>query len=173
MGRYPSKFKDIDKDGGRFIQLPVAVLECKNYKLLSHPAKALLIELARQYRGGNNGSLLLSMAYLKPRGWSSSDVVQRAKNQLLDLGFIFETVKGHRPNKASWYALTWRGLDQINGYDPHAKGAFVRSAYSKSPEINNSLIPSNKIEPMLIAPSERLDNSLPTPSQGAMRGTFN
>lgn len=141
MGRYIPKYKDTDKDGGRFIQLPVVVLECKNYKLLSYPARALLIELARQFRGDNNGSLLLSMAYLKKQGWTSSDVVARAKKQLIELGFIHETVKGHRPNKASWYAITWRGLDKLDGYDPHATGSFVRSAYIKYGTQNTPLNP--------------------------------
>lgn len=142
MGRVKSKYKDIDKDGGRFIQMPVVVLECESYKRLSYPAKALLFELARQFRGGNNGSLLLSMAYLKKQGWTSSDVVARAKKQLIEYGFIHETVKGHRPNKASWYAVTWRGLDRLNGYDPHAIGSFERSAYAKrgiSAEVLNPL----------------------------------
>lgn len=165
MGRYKSRFKDTDKDAGRFIQLPVVVLECPNYRLLSYPARALLLELAIQFRGSNNGSLLLSYAFLKKRGWTSSDVIHRAKKQLIELGFIYETVKGCRPNKASWYALTWRGIDKIDGYDPHAIGGFPRSAYMNSKKYLN---PPNGAKSSSIGPHEKLETSVTAPLSGSM-----
>ena len=83
--------------------------------LLLTGARALLFELARQFVRDNNGRFLASGAYLAKRGWKSADVITRAKRELLDAGFLFETVKGHRPNKASCYAVTWRTLDKIGG----------------------------------------------------------
>jgi hypothetical protein len=44
--------------------------------------------------------LLLSRNFLEPRGWKSADVIHRAKQELLEAEFIFETVKGRRPNRA-------------------------------------------------------------------------
>jgi hypothetical protein len=120
-----------DRDGTQFAILPFVVLDCKNFINLSHPAKALLLEFARQYGDGYNGRLLCSMRHLKNRGFNSSDVVTRAKRELLHAGFIHETVMGHRPNKASWYAVTWYPLDKLNGFDVGAEKTFVRSAYSK------------------------------------------
>ena len=37
----------------------------------------------------------------------------------------------YRPNKASWFAVTWLPLDKILGYDPGAEQGFIRSAYLK------------------------------------------
>ena len=106
-------------------------MDCPAYARLSHPAKALLLEVARQFVRDNNGRLLTSGVYLARRGWKSSDVITRAKRELLDAGFIFETVKGHRPNRASWYAVTWQRLDKLPGYDTGAALCFERGAYQK------------------------------------------
>ena len=123
---------DTGRDAGGFVALPWSVMDCPAYARLSHPAKALLFELARQFVRDNNGRMLLSGAYLSKRGWKSADVITRAKRDLLAAGFIFETVKGHRPNRASWYAVTWRTLDKLPGYDTGAALTFERGAYQKS-----------------------------------------
>ena len=117
------------RDAGGFVAMPWAVLDSPAYQALSHPGKALLMEFARQYVRDNNGRLLASMAYLKGRGWSSNSLLTRTKKELIDAGFIHETAKGQRPNKASWYAVTWRVLDKHPGYDAGAAEGFVRGAY--------------------------------------------
>jgi hypothetical protein len=122
---------DTNRDAGGFVALPWAVLDCPAYSTLSHPARSLLMEFARQFVRNNNGRLLASSSYLRKRGWNSPDVITRAKRDLLKAGFISETVMGHRPNKASWYAVTWRRLDNLNGYDPGAKELFRRGAYAE------------------------------------------
>lgn len=119
------------RDPGAFIALPLSVLDCPGYAKLSHPARALLLEVARQCKGDDNGRSLLSSAYMAPRGWKSADVIQRAKAQLIERGFIFETVKGHRPNKASWYAITWHKLGKLKGFDPGVERAFEQGAYKR------------------------------------------
>src|SRR5688572_4899625 len=48
------------REAGRFVALPLAVLDSAAYLGLSSTAKALLLEVARQYRGDDNGRLLLS-----------------------------------------------------------------------------------------------------------------
>lgn len=134
-GRNKGQKGDTGRDPGGFVALPWTVLDCPAYALLSHPARALLFEFARQFVRDNNGRLLASAAYLSKRGWKSSDVITRAKRELLDAGFIFETVKGHRPNRASWYAVTWRTLDKLPGYDTGAALCFERGAYQKRPAV--------------------------------------
>lgn len=106
-GRNKRSRTDSGRDSGGFVALPWAVLDCPAYARLSMHARALLLEVARQYVRDNNGRLLLSRDYMAKRGWKSSDMLTKAKRELLDAGFIFETVKGHRPSKASWYAVTW------------------------------------------------------------------
>jgi hypothetical protein len=146
---------DMDRDGGGFIALPWSVLDCPAYGRLTHPAKALLLEVARQFVRNNNGRLLLSRAYLAKRGWNSSDTITRAKRQLLAEGFIYETVMGHRPNKASWYAVTWRSLDILPGYDHGAIEGFKRSAYRQDIILKNtSLAPIGGTAIVFIEPRD-------------------
>lgn len=147
-GRNSGKRGDTGRDSGGFVALPWSVLDCPAYAALSHPARALLLEIARQFVRDNNGRLLASRAYLAKRGWNSPDVISRAKNDLIAAGFIHETVKGHRPNKASWYAVTWRALDRLPGYDAGAAETFVRGAYQ-----NASLRPSPVLGKALIGTS--------------------
>lgn len=147
-GRNSGKRGDTGRDSGGFVALPWSVLDCPAYAALSHPARALLLEIARQFVRDNNGRLLASRAYLGKRGWNSPDVISRAKNDLIAAGFIHETVKGHRPNKASWYAVTWRALDRLPGYDAGAAETFVRGAYQ-----NASLRPSPVLGKALIGTS--------------------
>lgn len=155
---------DSGRDSGGFVALPWAVLDSPAYAALSHPGRSLLLEIARQFVRDNNGRLLASAAYLEKRGWKSADVITRAKRELIAAGFIHETVKGHRPNKASWYAVTWRTLDRLPGYDEGAAVTFVRGAYQ-----NASLRPSHGVAARPIAPSHGVDKPSTTPSRGAIR----
>ncbi len=167
-GRNRGHKGDSGRDAGGFIALPWSVIDSPAYARLSHPARALLFELARQFVRDNNGRLLASAAYLAKRGWKSADVITRAKRDLIEAGFIHETVKGHRPNKASWYAVTWRTLDKLPGYDTGAAQMFVRGAYQK----NASLRPSPGIETPSIAPSPGVVSAQLAPSNGPIRGVF-
>jgi hypothetical protein len=164
--------KNSGRDGGSFVALPWSVLDCPAYSLLSHPARSLLLEFARQYVRDNNGRLLASGRHLSKRGWKSSDVILRAKRELLDAGFIYETVKGCRPNKASWYAITWQNLDKNPNYDYGAWEGWkkARSGYRINTLIKNtSLTPSQGVEMSTIAPSNDIEGLSTTPSGGAIK----
>lgn len=186
-GRSKSTKGDSGRDAGGFVALPWAVLDCPAYAHLSHPARALLMEIARQFVKDNNGRLLVSGAYLRTRAWKSADVITRAKRELIAAGFIFETVMGQRPNKASWYAVTWQRLDKLKGYDPGALESFRRGAYAsgvvlhakptreelyekwRQPKKQNaSLRPSGGVESALIAPSGGVERLALAPSHGAI-----
>ena len=172
-GRNKSNKRDSGRDAGGFAALPWSGLDSPAYTHLSHPARSLLIEIARQFSGHNNGRLLASAAYLKKRGWNSSDVITRAKRELLAAGFIHETVKGHRPNRASWYALTWRRLDHLPGYDHGAIESFERGAHRKLDSLQiASLRPQRGVEKPSIAPPKGVESCPPAPPQGAIEGTF-
>ena len=171
-GRNKNSKGDTGRDTGGFVALPWSVMDCAAYARLSHPAKALLYELGRQFVRDNNGRMLLSGAYLAKRGWKSADVITRAKRELLAAGFIFETVKGHRPNRASWYAVTWRTLDKLPGYDTGAALTFERGAYQKSAPLKKSLTPSRGVESPAIAPPHGVERMLSTPPHGAIKATL-
>ena len=188
-GRNKLRRGDAGRDAGGFVALPWAVLDSPAYSGLSHPAKALLLEFARQFVRDNNGRLLCSMTYLGPRGWKSNDVITRAVRELVAAGFVHQTAQGHRPSKASWYAVTWRALDRHPGYDVGTVESFQRGAYrlwapaqgtaeitrptpSPSAEKNASLTPSPGVERASRAPSPGV-GALPTaPSPGAVEGGF-
>jgi len=129
MSRKNRRTGGSDRDAGGFVALPFSVIDSTAYRGLSVHARALLIDIARQLRGDNNGSLLCSRAHMAPLGWKSNDMLTKARDELVAAGLLFQTVQGHRPNRASWYAITWLGLDKLNGYDAEAVATFRRSAY--------------------------------------------
>lgn len=118
------------RDGSRFLALPHVVMDSPAFRNLSGPALRLLLDIARQFKGDNNGQMVACTAYLKTRGWNSNDTAMRARRELEASGLIVETRKGMRPNRAAWYALTWNSLDWLPAMDlPRAQ--FQRGAYLK------------------------------------------
>ncbi|NMM76079.1 hypothetical protein B2J88_18985 [Rhodococcus sp. SRB_17] len=171
-GRNNTRKKGSGRDPGGFVAMPWSVLDCPAFLGLSHPARSLLFELARQFVFDNNGRLLASAAYLSKRGWKSSDVITRAKRELIEAGFIHETVKGHRPNRASWYALTWQTLDRLPGYDAGATETFQRGAYQQNQPLKNTgLTPAHGTDKRTTAPPRGVADVSATPSHGAVGGT--
>ena len=176
-GRKPG----LGRDKGNFVALPWSVLDSAAFAGLSRPARALLLEFARQFMGDNTGRLLATLALLSPRGWRSEDVIHRAKQELLSAGFIYETVKGGRPNRASWYAMTWYSLDPLPGYDEGAAAAYVRGAYRvtlrkptrpppkcSNPKKNATLAPGGGAIPTAIAPRQGARAEPDAPPAGAI-----
>jgi hypothetical protein len=173
MGRdRRKKGHDTTRDAGQFVALPCVVLDCPNYLSLSHPARSLLLEIARQFNRDNNGRLLASRSYLAARGWNSADTISRALKELLAAKLIHQTVMGHRPNKASWYAVTWRTLDRHPAYDHGAIESFVRGAYKNTPLKNDVLRPSDGLERPKIGPPDGLGPEPIGPSDGPIKGVF-
>lgn len=186
---------DESREPGGYCALPWCVIDSQAYQGLSYPAAALLIELARQYVRNNNGRLLLSQRYLATRGWRSGALIDRAKRELQDAKLIYQTVQGHRPNKASWYALTWYSLDKLPGYDAGAVEGFRRGMYNTfqpstpaptretlfdkwrghgktaAPRIS-MLTPAGGLEGAVIAPAGGLETSPSSPAGGAIKGVF-
>lgn len=109
MGR--AKHKGVGRDGVQFLALPHVVLDSPAFLGLSAPATRLLLDVARQYTGKNNGRLVACSKYLAGRGWKSHDTATRARRELEAAGLLFQTRMGARPNKAAWFALTWASLD--------------------------------------------------------------
>lgn len=170
MGRDKSRKGQSGRDPGGFIALPWSVLDCPAYASLSMHARALLLEVARQYVRDNNGRLLLSRAHMEKRGWRSSDMLTKAKRELLNGGFIFETFKGHRPNKASWYAVTWQVLDRHPDYDPGAVETFERGAYRRNVPVKNATLgPRHGTEVIAVGPAHGTGKRLSVPPHGPIK----
>lgn len=172
-GRNKGRKGSAERDSGGFIALPWSVLDCPAYGRLSAHARALLLEVARQYVRDNNGRLLLTRDYMKARGWKSCDMLDKCKRELLEGGFLFETVKGQRPNKASWYALTFYALDRHPGYDAGAVQCFKRSAYRETAPLKNVVLnPPHGTGGPSIAPPHGTENPATVPPHGAMKASF-
>ena len=119
------------RDGahGAILLVPHVVLNSVAYITLSGQAIKLLYDVAMQYNLSNNGALLASWRYMsEKRGWTSSEALNKAKAELIDHCLLVETVKGQRPNKASWYGLTWYALDDLKGLEISAQ-SWPRGAY--------------------------------------------
>lgn len=122
--------RDAKRDSGRFLALPHEVLHSAAYRGLGHVSRSLLVDIAMQYGGHNNGKLTACMKYLRPLGWKSADTITRAKAELLASGLLLETRKGARPNKAAWYMVAWLDLDIAEGMDSdHATFQRLRRQY--------------------------------------------
>lgn len=161
--------RDKSRIDGPFLALPHDVTGSPAFFNLSGPAMKLLILVARQIRGSNNGRLLASMNFLSPFGWKSADLLVGARRELVKAGFLHETVKGGFPNRASWYAVTWRSLDADPNYDPGAAEIFQKKAWLLE---NAALVPRRGPKRRSVAPPEGTDAKQLAPSNGAMRGSF-
>lgn len=107
-----SRYKANRRDPGRFIQVPLSVLDSAAYKTLSAYEAKLLWDIAAQYAGMNNGRLVASWKYMsEARNWRSPDTLNKARAALLERGLIFRTRQGRMPSLSSWYACCWWALD--------------------------------------------------------------
>jgi len=98
-------------ESGSFLGIPKQVLESKNYLALSPHAIKLLIDIAMQYRGSNNGDLQATISLMRLRGWKSTSTLYKALSDLERLGFIEKTRQGGR-NRCNLFAITWRPIDE-------------------------------------------------------------
>lgn len=117
------------RDGSGYVAIPFVVLNGAAYLGLNAYARMLLLDIAAQYRGNNNGDLCAPWKYMHPRGWKSESTLDKAKKALLESGLICETRKGARPNKCSLYGLTWFALDDCGGKLEISAQTFPRGAY--------------------------------------------
>lgn len=149
MGK-PSKWKGArdSRDGTSFVPVPCVVLNSVAYLGLSAYGRMLLFDMLNQYNGRNNGTLACPFSQMKLRGWRSEETLAKAKRELLHCKLLHETRMGARPNKVSFYALTFYELNEDSRLEVTAKG-YPRSAWrllepmpfvlSKPPPENASL----------------------------------
>lgn len=150
-------------DGDQFVKLPHVVINSPSYRGLSFSAVRLLIDIAVQYTGGNNGQLVACAKYLRPRGWVSNATCLKALHELIDCQLLIETRKGGFPNRAAWFALNWLSLDVIEGLDIDHR-AYRRGLYRGA-----VLIPINGAGKLAIEPLNGITRTSPIPINGAMR----
>jgi len=107
------------RGSGQFTSIRTDVLRSEAWANTSSWGTRLIMDLAAQYRGNNNGDLCMAWSVMKKRGWKSKDTLNRAKKELLSKKWIEVTRQGAR-KVASLYALTFWAIDQCSGkLDPH------------------------------------------------------
>lgn len=107
------------RPSGTFLALPHNLTNARKFNDLSGNAVKLLIQLASQYNGKNNGDLSASFKDMGLKGWKSSNTLNKALKELLEFGFIVKTRQGHFPKTCNLYGITWKPIDPSTKYDTH------------------------------------------------------
>lgn len=100
---------------GRFAALPHAVMDSTAFMGASYSARSLLLELVRQHTGKNNGHFQLATGWLRRRGWKSSDMVQRAKAEVMTRQLAIKTRLGGLNAGPDLWAVTWLPISDYAG----------------------------------------------------------
>ena len=92
------------------------LMDNENFRTLTPRATKLLIDMASQFRGNNNGDLAATWSLLRTRGWNSKDQIAKGLEELLGRGWIVKCKQGMRiPPVPTLYALTWLAIDECGG----------------------------------------------------------
>lgn len=101
-----------------FAAIPRNVIDSDSYRSLSGTAVKLLVELAYQFKGRNNGDLTVAYSILRNRGFNSKTTITKVTNELIEANLIVRTRLGQFMNpgdKTSLYGLTWLPIDECEG----------------------------------------------------------
>ena len=103
------------RPGGSFTALPHSVFRATGghpapVAVLSKAARCLLVDIAQQLTGSNNGNLAAAPRVMAPYGWTSRGTLDAALVECIAQGFLMQTRQGGR-NRCSLYGVTWRGID--------------------------------------------------------------
>jgi hypothetical protein len=100
---------------GTFVAFPHAVLRSPAFCGASSKSVKLLMGIASQFSGYNNGALCASWATMRPLGWRSRSQITEGMRELIDRGLIERTRFGGR-HRAALFALTWLPIDACSKY---------------------------------------------------------
>lgn len=102
------------RENGTYVGIPHAITRSREYAALSAIAVKLLIDLADQFNGSNNGDFQATWPFMKSKGWRSKATLYRALNELLNREFVIVSRQGGR-HVCSLYALTFLAIDDCKG----------------------------------------------------------
>ena len=97
-----------------FLHLPHYVTNSDAYRSMNGWGVKMLVDIASQFKGKNNGDFCATWSVMQCRGWKSKGTVDRAVKALLEVGLIEQTRQGGR-NRCSLYGVTWRPIDECKG----------------------------------------------------------
>ncbi|HHA2837643.1 TPA: hypothetical protein ACOFCN_002020 [Stenotrophomonas maltophilia] len=123
--------------GHSFVQLPHYMIQSPQFYALSGTAVKVLLFLAGQYNGKNNGDLSATESMVSAAGVCSARGVGAVLTSLEEAGFIVKTRTGHR-RLCNLYALTWYRIDECEG-----KGLEVAPEHAPSNVWKTKSVPQN------------------------------
>jgi len=110
----------------RFALVPLEVLQSESVRTLPNYALRVLLALAAQFNGRNNGDLSLTAAEARRFGVTSTWQLYGALDDLQRRGLVIRTRQGgKRPMGCTLYGVGWVRIHESAKYDPHV-GATVR-----------------------------------------------
>mgnify|MGYP000052296566 CR=1 FL=1 len=123
-----------------FAGIPRYVIRCDTFKSLSGNAVKLLIHLAYQYKGKNNGDLQITHSLLKEY-FKSNQTMYRARDELEQKGFIAINVYGGMSyggyKVPTLYAITW---EKVNDFIDLEKNTYLYSHLATNKEPSKCFI---------------------------------
>lgn len=134
MGIKEYKRAKITGKGARrsFLGLPHEMVNSDEFGNLSAHATKMLVELARQYKGRNNGDLSAPWSRLHRRGWKSKSTLWDALRELQGANFILQTRQGGKHRVCALYAVTWHPVDDCDGKHDRRVETVASNAWRKS-----------------------------------------
>ena len=99
---------------GTYLGIPHYVTNSIEFGDLDGWACKLLIQLAAQYNGRNNGDFSCAYSVMKAKGWRSKATLQGARDELVKRRWIRVTRHGNR-RLCALYAVTWLPIDACEG----------------------------------------------------------
>lgn len=115
----------------KLVVLPRMLINTQKFYALNGNSVKLLIFMIYFYNQKNNGLLTAEKSKMRRLGWTSSDTLSNAKKELVRKEFLYVTRQGGLSNDATWYALTWRSLDESSGYDAGIANNFKIGSWKK------------------------------------------
>lgn len=108
------------------------------HRMLRHPlfmtlspnACKVLLFLAAQYTGSNNGDLGIAWKIARLKGFTSNGTLKAAARELVAKGFLVQTRQGGR-NRCSLFALAWFAIDHCDGKLDVPPSAVATNAWLK------------------------------------------
>ncbi|EKT4088818.1 hypothetical protein QEG26_002789 [Stenotrophomonas maltophilia] len=90
------------------------MIQSPSFFALSGAAMKMLLFLAAQYNGRNNGNLSATKSMVEASGVCAASKSKELLAQLEDAGFIVQTRHGIK-KQCNLYAVTWLGIDSCPG----------------------------------------------------------
>ncbi len=111
MTRERSRFKGRRERKERFALIPHEVIHSENWAHVSKPCRALVVDVASQYQGHNNGDLTASITVLRRLRWTSPGTLKALLLEADYYGLLVRTRQGGLLVGASLYALGWKPVN--------------------------------------------------------------